>query len=326
MKKYNIDEEALYGVLDFNKMGIDTCEFNIVLKNINSKNERSGLNNEFGEKCAEIRNYNNKYVLILYLPRFLRRNNIIPFNPDDFHCLCDIKIKVKEFLTEYFGDNIVACNLKKMEVNITSSVCEGAKASNVMDLLTCTYSDTKGQSTVYVERDKESTVHISTSGIVENINNLRKIKCYDKGRKENLILKNDLLRIEMVYLKRTVEKIYKNLSLDNILTQDSFNIAFDEYKRIMNHEFKKKIKNYLNMLKDEMLAHLKECGSPKEVYYQFKEVIFDVQILRVVLKKHYKFCGKNDSSRQVVRWLGNRYKIPKGTLDTVKKFITIANM
>lgn len=310
----------------FKSIGIDTCEFEITFKN-NQEIEIKELFNEEGIKCAEVRYHYKKWRLIIFLPIFIRENNIIPFQECDFSHLEDIRIKIKEFLYECFGNNVISCNLVSIEVNITSFVAKGCRIHSVINFLNHAFSTPNRQNLIYTSQNKKSPLKIDSDGIICRRSNLWILKCYNKGKKEGVHEDDGLFRLELIFREIHIKNLFKyRTDIDNVLSKKGFKTVFNEYKRIMNKEIDNKTKAYSLKLEDELLNHLMKSNSVKDTFCQYKEIIFDEEILRKVLKRYCSIKGKKDSSRQTLYNLRSNYEIPTGTIETIEKFIELSNM
>lgn len=326
MKKNDLKGNIM-NYLDVNKYakpGIDTCEFEIILKENFTNVPTNVLFNEYGVKYAEIKYHYKKWKLILYLPCFIRPNNIIPFTKDDFKYLKSIYEEIDDFLWEIFEDNIIECKLVNIEVNITTYVSEGCTCDNLFNLLNHSFGQHKNQNHLYQTKSDRKKLRMGTDGLVSKIKNRWILKCYDKGKKEGLNLTRELARIEIIFRESYLKQIFKKkLELENVLQQSSLLLVLNEFNELMISEVRKRVIEYLNQVRTEIMEYSYKSSSLRDAYYEYKEIIFDDAILRKAYKRYYKQIGKIDMSRQLVYQLRAKHDIPKGTLKTLKKFFDI---
>lgn len=269
----------------------------------------------------------------------IRPNNIKPFSITDNIKLELIRNRVIDFMREYlqkslngqYSDEFIY-NLKvtALECNITLPCCGKATSSDVIHLLDMSLDRT----IIFRKRKQSSKCEKSNTGVQYMKPKEYRLKIYDKSdeqrKKGNPLVKNNLLRIECVFVDRSLNRMYgKKRTLDNILSAEALDILYKEYRRVLTEDIiNTYVRSYLNSCRDTLLESLYTCNSGHEIsdtVMKYRDLIVDSEVLRVSLRRWYKERGMPDSSRQVLyQYKRKNIGLPEGVLKTIKAFHTSA--
>ncbi len=147
----------------------------------------------------------------------------------------------------------------------------------------------------------------------------------DKRRKFNLPTNNvplGLLRIEIVLLDRTLDKLFGNKkTLSDVLTQKNLIEILREYKRIFCDELvDKMIKHYLDACVEKLVESLTDTESPIKTIAKERELIPDVEVLKKALHRYMKMRGKTDNSARDAKRYAEHYDLPVDCIMTIRDF------
>lgn len=140
--------------------------------------------------------------------------------------------------------------------------------------------------------------------------------------KSGIKIPDGILRIEIVMVERTLEKLFGNkTSFQDILTKDSLISVLREYKRIFIDEIiEDKVKKYLNSCKLMLLEFLCFSDSVVEVIAMNRELIPDKEVLRKAIRKFQRMKRVADHSRRDSELYAQKYDLPEDTILTLKEF------
>lgn len=308
------------------KQGIDGCTFNIESKWIHTPliNEVPLINSN-GDVYGTLKQIGIDYVLFICPPKYVRKNNAIPFGISDFPYLEEMKEDIERFLKKQFPKGYYITSAK-MEVNETDTMVGECQCENIFDLFCNSLLHEKDQNIFYVTQSKDCLIKRDVDSMVSRtVGNQWKLKCYNKTKmlemEMNMELEDTSIRIEFILMTRKLHKLFgKKLSICNIFSQSGFMLLINEYKLLMDNLIDNYVKKYLSLVHKQLLEDLRRMESPTDVYCLWKENIHDKDQLKKVLKIWYKERDMNDNSNQVLQGLNKKFELPKDTFKTVKKF------
>lgn len=305
------------------KQGIDGLEFEIILHGVDADTVLplqplvNPLGMEYGR--AEVRD--GKAQIGICLPKFTRSDNVKPYSISDLITLEIIRNEFEDTLKVLLGD-IKDCRLKSIECNITQRVAQGCTPSQVMELIHRSYHHTTNM--LYEHSSAECKYRKEKEYLSIPRRGYYKIKCYDKTREQrdkgNLGVEENLLRIEIVMLRRIIDKLFgENSTVQDVLCAKSIYRVMEEYSRIFNEEIVRHIKEGLTGISDLLFESLTQTDSPVETLAQFRDIVVDVEVLRKALKRWYDLRGRSDGSRQTIHSM-KKYNLPQNVIATIKEF------
>lgn len=306
------------------KQGLDTLEFEIVLHGIDTDRAipQQPIINPLGTEYGHVEAKDGRANIDICLPRFSRKDNVKPYSLVDLITLEIIRNDFEDALAALLGD-ISDCRLKSIECNITQKVAQGCTPNHVMDLIHRSYYDTTNL--LFESASAECKYRKEKETLLIRRRNYYKIKCYDKSREQrdkgNLDVEEGLLRVEVVMLDRTIEKLFGgNSTVQNVLCAKNIIKVMEEYSRIFTDEIvEAHIKPCLSGITKLLLESLTQTDSPVETIAQYRDIIVDMEVLRRALKMWYQLRGKNDISRQTIHSL-KKYNLPQNAIETIREF------
>lgn len=265
----------------------------------------------------------------------IRLNNIKPLGIADTIKLELVKSKVVEFIKAYLQKNLenqysneYIDNLRvtQLECNLTLKCYGNASPSAVISLFDLAFDETgirrKRKKKAGYEKINKSWVHYRPKEY--------KIKVYDKTleqhEKGNPLVENNLLRIEIVFIDRSLKRMYGDKrTLSDILTKHAIEVLCKEYKRVLIEDIiEKNIKPCLDYCVQRVFESLTYSESGKEIsetVARYKQLIVDIEVLRRALKKWYKLRGMNDNTKQIIyQYRKKSLGLPEDVIKTVKLF------
>ena len=265
----------------------------------------------------------------------IRPNNVKPFGIADAIKLELVKSQVIEFMQSYlkkylldkYSDEFINnLKVKSLEVNITLPCVGTATPSDVIHLLDMAFDRT----VVFRKRKVFSKCEKANTGVQYTKQNEYRLKIYDKTdeqhRHNNPLVKSNLLRIECVFINRSLKKMFGNKrTLEDILTKQALITLCQKYKNVLTEDIiKLYIIPYLDSCKKTLFESLIQSESGKEItdtIARHKELIVDIEVLRQALKMWYRFKGVEDRSSQVIhKYRKKNLDIPEYVIATIKMF------
>lgn len=292
------------------------------------------LKNESGNDIIKVTCWGGKLSAFVNLPHAIRPNNVQPFQLSDCIKIELVRNQVVEYMRSYlqkylkdkYSDEFLSIlNITKMECNLTIKCVGGCKPKDVINLFEKAFSKV----TVYKETDDKGKTHKKPErGITTSKSHEWVLKIYDKSFQQrqagNLKVESNLVRVELVFLERMLERMYSDKkSLEDILTRKAIKTLIDQYQVTFDEICETHIKVMLNNCVQEIFESLTCSDSGNEVsdtLIRCKELIVDIEVLRKALKKWYEFKGVADSSKRRIAYYRNskNYGIPVDVLKTLK--------
>lgn len=318
---------------DHAKQGLDMCEFELALTGRNMKElMEQPLINAQGRTYGSVEATKGKATIKLNLPKFVRDNNIQPYSLSESIKLEIIKNDCESQLKRIFGNNMNT-QITKVEVNITQPVSGNATQADVQNLFA-------HAALPYASSDISKFVGPSRKCVLKEENHSigipRKhyyyIKIYDKTqeiidkrRKFKLPIDDvplGLLRIELVFVDRTLTKLFGNKkSLSDVLTKKNMIEMLREYKRIFCDELVDgMIMPYLNACVEKLVESLTDTENPITTIARERELISDVKVLQRALGRYMKIRGKTDNSARDAKRYAEQFDLSVDCMMTIKDF------
>lgn len=315
------------------KQGLDFCEFEMALTGRDMKDlQELPLINAQGRQYGSVESSKGKATIKLNLPKFVRDNNIHPFSITESIKLEIIKNDCEYHLKQIFGDNMNT-QITKIEVNITQPISGNATQSDVLNLLShATLPYASKDNTKYVGPNRKC--YLKEENHTVNVSRRHYYYCkfydktqeiIDKRRKFNLPTDNvplGLLRMEIVFVERTLDKLFTNKkALSDVLTQKNLIEVLREYKRIFCDELvDMMIKPYLDACVEKLVESLTDTESPIKTIAKERELIPDVEVLKKALHRYMKIRGKTDNSARDAKRYAEQYDLPVDCIMTIRDF------
>jgi hypothetical protein len=301
-------------------IGIDRCKFEITFKTSqNTCNQIIPIINRKEYQYGEIVMERGKMMVSLCLPKYFNTHNAVPLKLEKLQYFDDISKVIIETIKENFIGSF-RTTLTSIEMNITE-VIENCDYDKVFLLLSHSLLDKIKQNARY--EIKSNTKKPITSGIKTRLIKGRwLLKAYDKQKQieSEYGIKIDYkpIRIEFVFSRLALEKMFgRKRNLQYILSEDGLTILIKAYKDAMEELINEYVNPYLDSVHNLLMAHIRKTNSIHETYCEFKEVIYDKEQLRRVLKDWNKERGMEDNSRSTLSKLNNKYLLPNGVIKTI---------
>jgi len=313
------------------KQGIDGCVFEVVFQGELKDLPKQPLINEHGKKYGTVEAKDGNATVKLTLPRFIRDDNIQPFTLLDSIMLDIMKNDCEKQLKQLFGNELNS-KIKAIECNVTQKVSGNATQSDVLNLLNKSTLSIERDNCLYVGANRRCVYKEEIHTVIAKRPHYYVMKAYDKTQQQIMHKKekkqnpdtvpDGLLRIEIVMIDRTIEKLFgQKTSFSNILTKDSLIAILREYKRIFCEEIiEGKIKPYLNKCALLLIESLCETENPVESIAKEKELIADKVVLRKAIKKWQRIRAVADHSARDTELYAKRYCLPEDVIQTLRDF------
>lgn len=317
-------------------IGIDGVHCTIILnkQEFNDFHIDKNLKNSDGTVYGNVKSYGENIKLRFNIPLMIRENNIQPFSINDMKHIPYIKVKLLTDLKKIFGTKIKAIVPNAIEVNVTKKITK-TDISDMLKLIKLAYLD-KVKQTATWELKSNNMYSIRSVGILTyNLVNEYRLKCYDKSEQYNSKIetvedksgKNEkaknkekykfdkygklepnVIRIEMIMQGRRIRHTYgKNCQLFDIL--DDLPKMIFLFIEKYNNEVKKKIKKYLNDLKNEMFEEMTQGYSYEDVIKKYKAILIDSKQIELMLRRYFQFKGYTDQSIQLTKKINKNYNL-----------------
>ena len=315
------------------KIGLDTCEFEMALTGRNMKDlQEMPLINAQGRQYGSVEASKGKATIKLNLPRFVRDNNIHPYSLTESICIEIIRNDCEAQLKQIFGNNMNT-QVTKIEVNITQPVSGNATQADVLNLLShATLPYASKDNVKYVGPSKKCYLKEENHTVNVSRRHYYYFKFYDKSqeiidkrRKFNLPIDDvprDLLRMEIVFVERTLDKLFKSKkTLSDVLTQKNLIEIIREYKRVFCDELVDgMIIPYLNECVNKLVESLTNTENPIKTIAKERELIPDCEVLRKALKRYMRIRGKTNNAARDSKRYAEQYDLPTDCVMTIHDF------
>jgi hypothetical protein len=309
-----------------NVIGIDRCKFELTFRTSQySINQIIPIINERNYQYGEIVMERGKMMISLCLPKYFDIHNAVPVKLEKHLYFDDIcKIIVATIKVNFSGP--FRTTLTSIEMNITE-VFENCDCDKMLLLLSHSLLDKVKQNARY--EIKSDIIKPMTSGIKTRlIKGKWFLKAYDKQKQieseYGIIIDNSPIRIEFVFSKLALEKLFgSKRKLQSILSRTGLTILLNAYKDTLEELINEYVNPYLDNVHNLLMTHIRKTNSIHETYCEFKEVIYDKEQLRRVLKDWNKERGMQDNSRITLSKLNNKYLLPKGVFKTISNLSTL---
>lgn len=313
------------------KQGTDCYKFEVVFQGDLKNLPKQPLINEQGKKYGAVEVKDGKATVALVLPKYIRKTNVQPFTLMDSIYLEIIKNDCEEQLKHLLGAELDS-KIKSIECNITQRVSGQATQSDVLNLLNHALLNHERDNLKYVGASKKCRYKEETRTLISRKPHYYIIKAYDKSmqlKKERKDQKKDmstvpdgLLRIEIIMVERTLEKLFGNkTSFYDILTKKSLIEILREYKRIFCDEIIDiQVKQYLNSCVLNLVESLCETEKPLKTIAKDRELIPDMEVFMRAIKKWQKIRGVADNSLRDAKHYAQKYELPQNVILTLHDF------
>lgn len=314
-----------------NKIGIDRCKFELKFKEEQKDVARvvkiiSKYGNEFGEIQVE----RGKWVISLCLPKYFAEHNAVPFKIERAKYFDEIVECVIKTIRRNFKGTFKT-SLYSIEMNITE-VYKDCDYERFFLLLSHSMLDDTKQNARYEIYDRAFGFRPITTGIkTRMIKGRYFVKAYDKRRQllaeYGAAIDYSPMRIEFVFSKLALQRYFgEQRNVNVIFSVAGLNVLIDAYVETMNEIIDNYIDPYLGMIHVAMVDYMCRYRSIRDTYCEFKENVYDIEQLRMVLKDYYYANNQKDSSRKQISDLNKRFDIPKGTLHTLEQIMKSLRM
>lgn len=296
--------------------------------------EKAPLKNRHGQKYGDVEVDKGKININISLPKYIRDDNTKPFDLVDISFLESLLNDFEQALAATLqgivdeDTDLLSATAKSIECNITIPVSGKSTCSQVLDLLNRSFTETTN--TVYQSASKKCKYDKENETVIIPKKNYYKLKCYNKTL-EQLRLGNfvgeNLLRIEVVMLNRTIVKLFGNdCTARKILKKQGLKQIIAEYKRIFREDvIDGHVKPCLSDVKDILFESLEETNSQTETIALYKQLVVDERVFRKALEKWYLSNGNNlkQAKQNAATYIcrnKNKYGFPENVVDTLRKF------
>lgn len=303
-------------------IGIDRCKFDLTFKMPqNNETKQFSIIGQNHYPFGEIFMDRGKMVIALCLPKYFDVHNAVPVKMSQLKYFDDIIEDIHNTIRFNF-DGPFRTELSSIEVNITE-VFENCNYENVFLLISHALLDTVKQNARYEIKSDEEIIKPMTSGIKTRLIKGRYlVKAYDKQKQieaeQGISIPYKPMRIEFVYSRLALIKMFgKKRTISDILSKAGLTILINAYIDTMNELVNDYVKPYLDRIHEKMMIHIRQTNNIQDTYCEFKEVIYDQEQIRRVLKEWYVERGMTDNSRITLSKLNKKFNLPKGAVKTL---------
>jgi len=305
-------------------IGIDRCKYELKFKEEQKEITRVvKVISKYGHEFGEIQTERGKWMISLCLPKYFAEHNAVPFKMDKAKHFDDITECVTNTIQRHFKGPFKT-TLSSIEMNITEVYKDCDYEKFFLLLSHSTLDDTK-QNARYEILDRRHGFRPITTGIkTRMIKGRYFVKAYDKRRQllseYGAAIDYSPMRIEFVFSKLALTKYFgEQRNLNVIFSVAGLNVLINAYIETMNDIIDNSINPYLGIIHMSMVEYMCKSKSIRDTYCAFKENVYDIEQLRLVLKDYYQINRQTDSSRKLISDLNKRFVIPKGTLHTLEQ-------
>lgn len=309
------------------KSGLDMLEFKI-LTNFDLKDRELTA----GDDHYSLYLTHNEGILQIFLPHFVRYDNVKPFSLDDSVQLDVCREEILKKISELIPKGIRSTEIKKLEVNLTLPARDNETISSVLNLLNRASLSSKIPNVVYMRASKKNQLKLAYDSVIGR----RKqkyfiLKAYNKTQQieqehsyPRPVCEPPQLRIEVVFIDRMLSKMFgDDLSIENVLSQAAFLCTLRQYKQIYEDEILRNVRNYRDSVTRLLDERLDETGSIKEALLGMDELIVDRAI---IFESVRRWCNRSRPQRNVTREMRKAKEIaeqcnyPKGVFSVLRTF------
>lgn len=323
-------------------IGGDTFNFEMAVEGANEgiALDLTPLKSSNGKEFGAVEINKGKISIKVSLPKFIRPDNIMPFSMSDAIMLevmkNDIEPALKLALKGKIDDrlDVLSATAKSIECNITKRVAGDSTCSHVLNLINRSFHE--GTNIVYQRASTKCKYDKENETVIVRKRNYYVLKSYDKSLQQrkagNQHIENGLLRIEVIMLNRTIDKLFgTSPTIENVLTEQGLMRIIKEYKRIFIEDvINGHIRPCLRYVTDTLFKTLTEKDNQLKAIALHKEIIMDVAILHKALVKWYKAKGysKERAKRNADTYICRcriKYGFPTNVIDTMREFKKLCN-
>ncbi|MST82493.1 hypothetical protein [Bilifractor porci] len=289
-----------------------------------------------GKNIGKIRCQNGKVSVYINPVHCIRPNNCKPFGVVDAIKIEIVRSMVLEAIREYlkkylqneYSDesyDLGSIEVMQAECNLTLKVKSPELLSNVVDMFEKAFDKT----TTYRKRKRKQGFEKKTLSCSTYVPKKYFVKIYDKTEEQhekgNPAVERNLLRIEFKFYNEYLKRVYKDKTLNAVLTREGLAVLCREYKTVFEEVENKYIKPYLNYCVQTVFESLTSSETGNEIaetVARHKDLIVDMEVLRKALKRWYTDYKhiEDRSSKVVYYYKKNNFGIPIGVLETLKMF------
>lgn len=281
------------------------------------------LKNSDGTVYGNVKTHGEEIKLRFNIPLMLRDDNVIPYGVYDKDATTYIKTKLLIDLNNIFGDKIKRIVPNAIEVNVTKQI-NGTDISSIIKLFQLSYLDAIRQTPIWQIIDKENN-EIKTTGMLSClISNEYRLKCYNKTeqmREKGIEIEENILRVEMILQGRRIRKTYgQNCDLFDVL--NNLNSVVDLFEERYKHCVKRRVKKYLDYVKEITFEELTQGKPPRDVFVKYKDFIVDEKQIEMTLKRWNEFRGKNGQVKQLTKVISGKLGIRNGIIHQINVLLS----
>lgn len=320
------------------KQGLDGLNFEYVLNLDNMKHFYAPpeyLTNEVGRTIVKMECIGGKVKAFVNVVHSIRADNVKPFSLVDAikmelareQVLGFMRAYLQKYLQKNYSETFIR-NMKvtALECNITLPTLGGATPSDVIALFDLALDKTM----VFRKRTNQLGYGKKNTGCAYSRPKEYRLKIYDKTeeqqQKGNTVVPGNLLRIEVVFINRSLRRMYgKKRTLIDLLSVQAMDTMCREYKRVLEEEIiNQSIKPCLNYCVEQLVESLMNSDAGKEIsetVIRYRDLIPDIEVLRKALKRWYRLRESEDHSKQAIRYCRMKSSgIAEGVLKTLRAF------
>ena len=325
------------------KQGLDGITFECSINNEHVgeiKLPEEKLTNQVQNVIVSIKCIGEKIIVYVNPAHAIRDRNIEPFSFADISRLNEVRSQAIGFITKYIKKYIPGMNIrpflqtlkvKSVECNLTLPCVKNAVSSDVIHLIDMSLDRT----VVFRKRKVTSTCEKFNTSCLYTKPKEYRIKIYDKTDEQrthgNLHVASRLLRIEVVFIDRSLKRIYGDKrTLNNILSEQGITNLCEHYQKVLAEEIiDKHVKTYLTACKNKLVESLtlsERKHAIADTVARYKDLIVDIDVLREALKRWYKLDYVSKTKRNsrtksnISQYRQKELGLPEDILKTIKAF------
>lgn len=241
-----------------------------------------------------------------------------------------MKSYLQEKLQDKYSDEFVEeMKVVQLECNVTMKTLGNATPATMLHFFDMVFDDTF----VHRYRKAGSKCKKGDNSVKYKKEKAYILKCYDKSmeqhddknHKPNPLVESNLLRVELVFISRSLKRMYDDKrTLSDVLTKKGLEKLCREYKRVLTEDISNAVRQYRDDCKDMLVEFLTQHNNGgnmvADCIMEYKEEIVDISILKKALQKYYAIRGVADSSSQVINYYKKKGIIPQDVFKTFRAF------